>query len=85
MVEHEALLIGLKTTKDMNISEIYIFQDVELIIQQIRNVYQTNHHRLRDYRNAVWRIIEDSFLVFNIYFVPRESNILANTLSISAR
>lgn len=32
----------------------------------------------------VWEIIEDSFLDFNISFVPRESNILAYSLSISA-
>ena len=68
----------------MNISEISVFGDVELIIQQIRNVYQTKHPRLRDYRNAIWIIVEDSFLYFNISFVPRESNILADALSISA-
>jgi len=84
VVEYEALLIGLKKEKDMNISEIYIFGDVELIIWQIRNVYQTKHPRLKEYWNAVWDIVEDSFLAFNISFVPRESNILATSLSISA-
>ncbi|WP_317194663.1 reverse transcriptase-like protein, partial [Bacteroides uniformis] len=65
MVEYEALLIGLKSTKDMNISEIFVFGDAELIIQQIRNFYQTKHPRLRDCQNAVWIIMEDSFLAFN--------------------
>jgi len=32
VVEYEALLIGLKTTKDLNILEIYVFGDVELMI-----------------------------------------------------
>ena len=53
VAEYEALLIGLKTTKDMNISEISVFGDVELIIQQIRNFYQNKHPILRDYRNSV--------------------------------
>ena len=71
VAEYEALLIGLKTTKYMNISEIYVFGDVELIIQKIRNVYQTKHPRLIDYQNVVWSIVEDSFLDFDISFVPK--------------
>lgn len=83
MAEYEALLIGLKTSKDMNISEISVFGDVELIIQQIRIFYQTKHLKLRDYRNAVWSILEDSILSFNIFFIQREGNILADSISIS--
>lgn len=83
VAEYEALLIGFKKAKDMNISEIFVFGDAKLIIQQTRNVYQTKHPRLRDYRNAVWDIVEDSFLAFNISFVPREGNILVDSLSIS--
>lgn len=84
MAEYEALLIGLKKAKDMNISEISVFGHTELIIQQLRNVYKTKHLRLRDYRNAVRDIVKDSFLALNISFVPRESNILADSLFISA-
>jgi hypothetical protein len=39
---------------------------------------------LRNYRNEVWDLIKKIFLAFNIYFVPREDNTLANSLAISA-
>jgi ribonuclease HI len=37
--EYEALLLGLKATKDMGIDKISIFGDSELIIHEIKNVY----------------------------------------------
>jgi ribonuclease HI len=39
MEEYEALLLGLKDTKDMKIGEVAVFGDVELIVHQERNLY----------------------------------------------
>jgi hypothetical protein len=39
--EYEALLLGLKAAKDMGIDKLYVFGDLELIIHQIKNIYQT--------------------------------------------
>jgi ribonuclease HI len=51
VAEYEALILGLRVAKYMGIEEISVFGDVELIVQQIRNIYQAKHPRLRSYRN----------------------------------
>jgi ribonuclease HI len=72
--EYEALVLGLRAAKDMGIKEIFVFGDAELIVQQIRSVYQAKHPRLRSYRNEVWDLVDIFFLAFNISFVPRGEN-----------
>jgi hypothetical protein len=39
--EYEALLLGLKAARDMGINELSVFGDFELIVHQVRNIYQT--------------------------------------------
>jgi ribonuclease HI len=53
VAEYEALVLGLRATKDMGIEEISIFGDAELIFHQVRNLYQSKHLRIRSYRNEV--------------------------------
>jgi ribonuclease HI len=72
VAEYEALVLGLSDAKDMWIEEISVLGDVELIVQQIKNIYQAKHPRLRSYRNEVWDLVDIFFLAFNISFVPRE-------------
>jgi hypothetical protein len=48
------------------------------------NVYQAKHPRLRSYRNEVWDLIDNFFSSFNISFVPREDNDVADYLVVSA-
>jgi ribonuclease HI len=74
VAEYEALVLGLRVAKDMGIKEISVFGDAELIVNQIRNIYQAKHPRLRTYRNEVWDLIDSFFLAFNISFIPREEN-----------
>jgi len=57
---------------------------LELIVRQVRNLCQTKHPRLRSYRNEVWDSIENFFDAFNITYVPRNQNIHANFLVVSA-
>jgi ribonuclease HI len=84
VAEYEALVLGLRVAKDMGIEEISVFGDVELIVNQIRNIYQAKHPRLRTYRNEVWDLIDSFFLAFNISFIPREENIMVDSLVVSA-
>jgi ribonuclease HI len=67
--EYEALLLGLKAAKDMGIDKLSVFGDSELIIHQIKNIYQTKQQRLKQYRNEVWDYVDNLFLAFNITFV----------------
>jgi hypothetical protein len=58
VAEYEALVLGLRAAKEMEIREIAMFGDAELIVQQVKNVYQAKHPRLKNYRNEVWDLIE---------------------------
>jgi ribonuclease HI len=84
VAEYEALVLGLRAAKDMGIEEISVFGDAELIVHQIKNIYQAKHPRLRAYRNEVWDLIDNFFLAFNISFIPREENTMADSLVVSA-
>jgi ribonuclease HI len=84
VAKYKSLVLGLRAAKDMGIEEISVFGDDELIVQQIRNIYQTKHPRLRSYRNEVWDLVYSFFSSFNISFIPREENTVVNSLVISA-
>jgi ribonuclease HI len=84
VAEYEALVLGLRAAKDMGIEELVVFGDVELIVHQVKNVYQAKHPRLRTYRNEVWDLIDNFFSAFNISFIPREENTMVDSLAISA-
>jgi ribonuclease HI len=83
VAEYEALVLGLRATKDMGIEELS-FWDVELIVHQINNIYQAKHPRLKTYINEVWNLVDSLFLAFNISFIPREENTLVDSLVVSA-
>jgi ribonuclease HI len=84
VAEYEALVLGMRAAKEMGIREMVVFRDAELIIQQVRNVYHAKHPRLKSYRNEVWDLIDNFFSDFNISFVPREDNDVADSLAVSA-
>jgi ribonuclease HI len=84
IAEYEALILGLRAAKDMKIEGLTVFGDVELIVQQVRNIYQTKHARLKAYRNEVWDLVDNFFSAFNISFIPRSVNSLVDSLVVSA-
>jgi ribonuclease HI len=84
VAEYEALVLGLRAAKEMGIEEVAVFRDAELIVQQVRNAYRVKHPRFRSYKNEVWDLIDNFFLAFNISFIPREENTLADSLVVSA-
>jgi ribonuclease HI len=70
MVEYKALVLGLKTSKEIGDGKIVVHGDYELIINQIKGIYQAKHPILRAYRNIVLDLIEE-FLEYNISVIPR--------------
>ena len=70
VAEYEALLLGLQTTKSMDIQCLKVLGDSNLVVRQVRNQCQAKHPRLRAYRNEVWDMVENFFLAFNIQFMP---------------
>jgi ribonuclease HI len=59
--EYEALVLGLETTKNFKIVNLIVYGDVELIVKQIKQIYQDKLPRIRAYRNLVWDLIENLF------------------------
>jgi ribonuclease HI len=83
VAEYEALVLGLRVAKDMNIEDLTVFGDVDLIIHQVKNQYQDKHPRLRAYINEFWDLVDIFFMVFNISFVPRNENTMEDSLDVS--
>ena len=58
MAEYEALVLGLKTLKEMGARRIVVHGDSELIINQVKGIYKAKHPGLRAYRNIVLYFLE---------------------------
>jgi len=82
--EYEALILGLEVERKMKITKITTYGDSELVVQQVKSVYQTKHPIMRSYKNQAWDLIENLFDAFNIVAIPREENHRANALAIVA-
>ena len=83
VAEYEALLLGVKSAKEMGIMCMKIFGDADLIIQQVNNTFQKKNIRLKAYRDEVWKL-RDSFMFFELSYIPRDLNHLANSWVVSA-
>ena len=82
--EYESLLLGLRAAKDIGIQQISIYGDFELVVQQVRNNYQVKQDLLKVYRNEVWDMIDNLFVAFNISYIPRDHNQIADSLDLEA-
>jgi ribonuclease HI len=83
IAEYEALLLGLNAAKELGIKGLKVLGDADLIVQQVNNTFQAKHVRLKAYRDEVWKL-RDSFSVFEISYIPRDLNQLADSLAVSA-
>ena len=81
--EYESLLLGLKAAKEMGIMCLKIFGDADLIIHQVNNTFQAKNIRLKAYRDEVWKL-RDSFMFFELSYIPRAMNHLVDSLVVSA-
>ena len=68
----------------MNIQSLKVFRDLELVVRHIRNQCQAKHPRLRAYRNEVWDLMENFFLALNIQLMPRDENIMVDSLVVAS-
>jgi ribonuclease HI len=59
MVEYEALILGLKVLKELGANRIAVHGDSELVINQVKGIYQSKHPILRAYKNLVLDLLED--------------------------
>ena len=40
IAEYEALILGMKATKDLRVEQLAVFGDAELVVQQVKKLYQ---------------------------------------------
>ena len=85
VAEYEALLLGLHALKDMGAKRIKVIGDSELVINQVNDIYQTRHPRMRAYRNEMWDMFGNYFTEHTIRVVPKYENIVADSLVVAAR
>jgi ribonuclease HI len=79
MAEYEALILGLKTLKELGARRIVVHGDSELIINHVKGIYQSKHPRLRSYRNLVLDLLEE-FSEYNLSVIRRGKNEIADAL-----
>ena len=79
-IEYEALVQGLKKDIDLNVKELKFFGDSKIIVRQVRNTIHCNYPHLKNYQQEVHMLMEH-FEAFNIIVIPREKNILADSLA----
>jgi len=80
MAEYEALLLGIKLVRSLQVTKISVMGDSDLIIQQVNGNFVTNDKRLRSYRSAVAEIL-NSFTEFLISKISRTHNLHAHSLA----
>jgi hypothetical protein len=81
--EYEALILGLKVLKELGTKRIAVHGDSELVINQVKGIYQSKHPRLRAYRNLVLDLLEE-FSEYDLSAIPREKNQIVDALATSA-
>ena len=74
----------MKASKDLGANVITTFGDSELVVQQVKKVYQVKQPKLRNYVHEVWKMVEKNFSTFNITHVSRNENQLVDSLAIAA-
>ena len=84
IVEYEALVLGMKAAKYFGVEQLVVFGDLEFVIQEVRDNYQVKNSKLKNYRNEVWDLIEHYFPAFNLNYVSREENEMADSLAMAA-
>jgi ribonuclease HI len=83
MAEYEALILGLQVLNELGAQKIEVCRDSELIINQIKGVYQTKHPRLRAYKNLALDLLK-GFSKYDLFAIPREKNQITDVLATSA-
>ena len=83
MAEYEALVRALRRAREMAATSVFVYTDSQLVANHILGLYKVKNDRLRTYLREAKDLIED-FNSFEIKYIPREKNKLADKLAKSA-
>jgi ribonuclease HI len=82
-VEYMSLIQGMILTQEMKIEHLIVIGDSELVINQVTQRSNIKKERLKLYFKRVNEFME-SFIPFNISFIPRDKNQKADSLALAA-
>lgn len=73
MVEYEDLILGLKVALVLKIKDLEIYGDLQLVVNQVNDTYNTKDEKLKPYKIMVaqWLVECDRYSIQNI---PRNNN-----------
>jgi ribonuclease HI len=77
--EYEALILGLKHARKMNVDEIECYLDSELAVKQLNEIYKTKNKHIIPLKKKVVQLA-DEFKKVSYYHVEREFNKFADKL-----
>jgi ribonuclease HI len=78
--EYEALLHGMKMAKACGATRLKIFEDSNLVVQQVMNIYDTINDNMLAYKN-LYHYLEGTFDGCEVSHVSRNSNEEADNLA----
>ena len=79
-VEYEALIAGLNLVKGLNIKNIQVFNDSQLVVQQLNRSYEARDQRMTAYLTKA-KQLQSTFDEFTIQQIPRSENSRADAMA----
>lgn len=83
MAEYEALVRAVRRAREMATGTVFVYTDSLLVANQILGKYKVKNDRLKAYALEVQGVVK-GFDRFEIRYIPREENRLADKLAKSA-
>ncbi|GAU22916.1 hypothetical protein TSUD_326890 [Trifolium subterraneum] len=77
--EYEALIVGMKLAKEMEVQELKVQSDSQLVANHVSGEFQTKDPQLAKYLEKV-KGMAKHFAMFELTYVPREQNARADLL-----
>lgn len=74
MAEYEALVLRLKALINLGVKKLQIYDDSQVIINQINKIYNTKDENLQAYKDLVTRMIQICFIQLKFKNIIRISN-----------
>jgi len=83
MAKYEALILGLKATIEIDVTHLHIYEDSQLIVNQINEIYNTKDEKLIPYKDLVAKLVA-CFEEYQLENIPRNNSRLANAMASAA-
>jgi len=78
--EHEGLRKGLRRAIGRNVKNLRVFDDPEIMVNQVKKKIHCSPLHLVRYQHEVWGFI-DNFDSFNVTYIPRKYNCDADLMA----